>query len=57
MIIDMEVIPYDVYKMIIDWLYTDDIEHEELLNVELGYISAINICEEDAIIMRLKLGI
>jgi len=50
-------VPMEVYYAIMNWLETDDIEHEALLEDSLGYVAAIRMSEEDALIMRLKLGI
>lgn len=55
--IDMGNLPMEAYYAILHWLEIDNIEHEELMEDSLGYIAAIRMSEEDAIIMRLKLNI
>ena len=54
--IDMKLLSPELYNRILHWLIDDNIEYTYELN-EDDFIVIVNISDEDAIIMRLKLSI
>ena len=55
--IDMQHLPVDLYNRILQWLVDDHIDYTYTMCDDDFVIDRVTISDEDAIIMRLKLGI